>query len=51
MTIVRNGFSQRSDGAFKGTIGDSDGWLVRIRRHSYWMDGLTSPVPFYSKKG
>ena len=30
MTKVSDGFSKRSNGAFKGAIGALDGWLVRI---------------------
>ena len=48
---VSKGFAKRSNGVLKGYIGAIDGWLVKIRRPSIWLDGPMNPVPFYSRKG
>ena len=40
MKKVREGFAQRSNGAFIGAIGATYGWLVRIIRPLFWRDGL-----------
>ena len=51
MDRVSNGFAKRSNGVLTGAIGAIDGWLVKIRRPNNHMDGVTNPVPFYSRKG
>ena len=51
MNRVSRGFSRRSNGVLKGCIGAIDGWLVKIRRPTSWLDGLINPVPFYYRKG
>ena len=40
MHDTSKGFSQRSNGIFKGAIGALDGWLVRIIKPSYFRDGF-----------
>ena len=35
-----SGFSKRSDGVLKGAIGAIDGWLVRIRRPTWFLDHI-----------
>ena len=47
MQKVSDGFSRRSNGVFKGTIGALDGWLVRIIRPSYWRDGILNITLFF----
>ena len=49
MNRVSEGFSKRSNGVLKGAIGAIDGWLVKIRRPNYFMDGINNPVPFFSR--
>ena len=51
MKHVSRGFSKRSNGVLKGAVGAIDGWLVKIRRLNYHMDGITNPVPFFLRKG
>ena len=50
MDCVSNGFAKRSNGVLTGAIGAIDGWLVKIRRSNNYMDGVTDPVPYYSRK-
>ena len=35
----------------KGCIGAIDGWLVKIRRPTSWLDGLINLMPLYFQKG
>ena len=48
---MSDGFSRRSNGVFKGTIGAFDGWLVRTIRPSYYRDGFKNITAFISRKG
>ena len=51
MARVSARFSQRSKRVLKGAIGAIDGWLARIVRPSFRVDGLNSIVSFFSRKG
>ena len=51
MSIVSEGFAERSNGVLKGAIGAIDGWLVRIRAPSWFSDRVSSPITFFSRKG
>ena len=51
MERVSKGFSIRSGGVLKGAIGAMDGWLVRVVRPSWLIDGVRNPTTFFSRKG
>ena len=51
MHDTSKGFSQRSNGIFKGAIGALDGWLVQIIKPSYFRDGFKNVTGFFSRKG
>ena len=44
---VNNGFSVRSNGDLKGTIGAIDGWLVKIITLSWKLNKLTNRGTFF----
>ena len=50
MHETSKGFSQRSNGIFKGAIGALDGWLVQIIKPSYFRDGFKNVTGFFSRK-
>lgn len=50
MDKVSDGFSKRSNGVLKGTIGALDGWLVRIVKPSWIRDKIKNPTTFFSGK-
>ena len=51
MAKVSAGFSKRSNGVLQGAIGAIDGWLVRIVRPNWFVDGIKNPSTFFSRKG
>ena len=51
MNRASKGFSQRSNGVLKGSIGAHNGWLVKIRQPNQYIDGTTIHVTFYYRKG
>ena len=48
---VSTGFSKRSNGLLTGAIGAIDGWLVKIQRPNFPLDGCKNIVGFFSRKG
>ena len=42
---VSTGFSKRSNGLLTGAIGAIDGWLVKIQRPNFLLDGCRNIVP------
>ena len=51
MKKVSNGFASRSNGIFKGAIGDIDGWLVRVVRPNLFRNFIKNPTDFFQKRG
>ena len=48
---ANDGFETRSNIVLIGTIGPLDGRLVCIIRPSWWRDGITNTMYFFSCKG